>query len=148
MDIIIRDCREEDCASLHRLSRERLGYDYPEDKTREKLLMLLGRPDNRIFVAEADGKVVGYVHAADYDVIYFDSMKNIMGIAVDAEYSRRGIGRKLLEAVELWAAETGAKAIRLNSGSTRTEAHIFYKSCGYESDKTQLRFIKMTSGTK
>ena len=34
------------------------------------------------------------------------------------------------------------KLIRLNSGSTRTQAHNFYRNIGFSDAKTQLRFMK------
>ena len=142
MGIIIRDCIAEDAEALSRINRERMGYDYPEADTRAKLEKLLARGDNKIFVAEDGGRVVGYAHAVLYDVIYAPTMVNIMGIAVDGSCQRRGIGRRLLDAVERWAAESGASGIRLVSGSERSQAHTFYEICGYKCNKTQLHFTK------
>ena len=91
----------------------------------------------RVWVAEVDGKVVGYLHAEGYDVLYAPHMKDILGIAVSGDCRRQGSGCRLLEALEDWGRETGAKLIRLNSGEIRTEAHAFYRSCGYFSNKKQ-----------
>lgn len=123
-------------------SRGCLGYDFPEEVLRQKLSRALADSAQRVWVAEADGKVAGYLHAEGYDVLYAPHMKNILGIAVSGDCRRKGIGRRLLEALEDWGKETGAKAIRLNSGETRTGAHTFYRSCGYFSDKKQLNFKK------
>ena len=98
---------------------------------------------NKIFVAELEGRVIGYVHLADYDVLYAPPMKNIMGIAVSPQYRRKGVGRVLLEAGEKWAAETGAAGVRLVSGESRTEAHAFYRSLGYQSPKRQINLKKV-----
>lgn len=86
---------------------------------------------------------MGYVHLADYDLLYADHMKNIMGIAVDPSCRRLGIGKKLLEAGESWAKETGADGVRLVSGETRTGAHALYRSLGYEGNKMQLNLKKL-----
>lgn len=86
-----------------------------------------------------------YVHACDYDVIYFPHMKNIMGIAVSSQCRRLGIGKALLSKIEDWARESGAAGVRLVSGSERTEAHLFYKHCGYNTGKMQLNFKKRVS---
>ena len=141
-DITIREARAEDAQALARLNREEMGYGYPVDKTKEKLAMLLESGKDKILVAELDGTVAGYVHLNDYDVLYADHMKNIMGIAVSSSCRRRGIGRKLLAAAEDWARETGAKAVRLVSGEGRTGAHAFYRSLGYRGDKKQLNLKK------
>lgn len=142
MDIIIRNCTPDDAPDLARINRERMGYDYSEADTREKLIKLIGRSGDRIFVADDGGRAVGYVHAEEYDVIYAPTMVNIMGIAVDVNYARRGIGRMLLSAAEKWASDIGAAGIRLVSGAERAQAHMFYEMCGYKRNKTQLNFRK------
>lgn len=141
-DITIREARAEDAQALARLNREEMGYDYPADKTGEKLALLLESGRDKILVAELDGAVAGYVHLNGYDVLYADHMKNIMGIAVSSSCRRMGIGRMLLAAAEDWARETGAKAVRLVSGEGRTGAHAFYRSLGYSGDKKQLNLKK------
>jgi len=70
-------------------------------------------------------------------------MKNIMGIAVSSEYKQKGIGRALLQQVENWARETGASGIRLVSGAIRTDAHAFYRRCGYSGNKEQINLKKL-----
>ncbi len=139
----IRECVISDFKEIYQLNTDEMGYDYPENQTKEKMQTLLKSDKDKIFVACADGKVVGYIHANDYDVIYAPHMKNIMGIAVASDFKRMGIGRALLSDVEDWARITGANGVRLNSGSARVGAHQFYKNCGYSGDKTQIRFIKM-----
>lgn len=141
-DITIRECNPDDYEAIYRLNRDEMGYDYPLEKTRAKLENLLNDAENKIYVAVADNKVVGYVHANSYESIYLDSLKNIMGIAVDSEYKRRGIGKMLLCAVEDWAKKSCASGVRLVSGGTRKDAHKFYQACGYGDGKEQLNFKK------
>ena len=57
----------------------------------------------KIFVAEIEHLVVGYVHATKYDLLYANSMVNIMGSAVLEEYRHNGIATKLMDSVEEWA---------------------------------------------
>lgn len=143
MALQIRQCEITDTNVIHELNVKEMGYDYPKDKTEEKLKQLLKSDKDKIFVALIDNIVVGYVHANDYDVIYAPHMKNIMGIAVSSDFKRKGIGRALLSAVEEWAHKTGAEGVRLVSGATRTGAHEFYRRCGYGGDKQQINFKKM-----
>jgi len=138
----IRPACIDDAAAIQRLNADEMGYDYPPEAMAAKLSAALTRKTERVFVAEVDGVVVGYVHAADYDVLYAPHMKNILGIAVAASYKRCGIGRALLCAVENWAKITDADGVRLVSGAVRTEAHAFYQSCGYEYGKDQKNFRK------
>ncbi len=143
MDFTIRPARLEDAAAINRLSREGLGYDYPLEKTEDRLKKLLADGKNGIFVADMAGEVVGYLHLTDYDALYADHLKNVMGISVRADCRRMGVGKALLSAGEEWAKATGAGGIRLNSGETRTGAHAFYRSQGYVGTKMQLSLKKM-----
>lgn len=139
----IRDAALRDAPALYRLDCVSMGYDYPEEKTAAQLEKLLSSCRDKILVAEADGQVVGYLHLVDYDLLYAGPMKNIMGIAVDPEHRRMGIGRALLEAGEEWARADGAEGIRLVSGESRVGAHAFYRALGYEGNKMQLNLKKM-----
>lgn len=141
-DLTIRDAVLGDAPALTRLNQAAMGYDYPEAETGRKLEALLSDGRNKILVAETEGRLLGYLHLVDYDVLYAEHMKNIMGIAVDPDCRRRGIGRALLTAGEAWARENGASAVRLVSGEERTGAHRFYQALGYVCGKRQLNFKK------
>ena len=143
MSFLIREATSSDAAAIRELNASEMGYQYPLEATVQKLDALLSSQSDRIYVAVSDNRVVGYVHANDYDVTYAPHMKNIMGIAVSSSYSRQGIGRALLLQVENWALSTGAAGVRLVSGMARTEAHAFYHRCGYTGDKEQLNLKKM-----
>ncbi len=138
--LIIRKARLSDAERINELNRDELGYDYPLDKTRDALRALIER--DIILVAETDSGVVGYIHLCDYELLYAPKMKNVMGIAVDADCRRMGIGSELLREAERLAAEDGAAGIRLVSGKSRTGAHAFYESAGYYGGKEQLNFKK------
>lgn len=143
MAALIREACLNDCTAICTLSRDQLGYDFPPEEVRKKLSALLNSPTDKIFVAEMNEQVIGYIHACGYDVLYAPHMKNILGIAVAEAYQKCGIGRMLLTAVEHWAAESGAAGIRLTSGKSRTGAHTFYQECGYTRIKEQVKFRKM-----
>lgn len=143
MSFSIREAVASDADAIWHLNCTEMGYHYPLYATRENINILLGSWSDRIFVAVSDDKVVGYIHANDYDLIYAPHMKNIMGMAVSSQYKQQGIGRALLQQVEHWALETGAFGVRLVSGAARTDAHAFYHRCGYSGDKEQLNLKKM-----
>ena len=64
----------------------------------------------------------------------------ITALAV-AEHARRtGVGKALLYGAEARARQNGAVRIELTSAGQRTDAHAFYRSCGYE--EGALRFMK------
>lgn len=142
MKPIIRECFIDDSFAIQQLNSLELGYDFPAEQTQQKLCELLASEEDKIFIAEVDGIVVGYVHANNYELLYAPPMKNVMGIAVSSDYRRMGIGKALFERVERWAKETGAAGVCLVSGGSRIDAHSFYNSLGYGEGKPQLNFKK------
>lgn len=140
--MVIREAVTGDCKDICRLNEEGLGYDYPAEKTKDKLQVILNLPTDKIFVAEHEGKIVGYIHLSSYECTYCDSLKNIMALVVDEAYRKMGIGRGLIQTAEEWAKESGSGGIRLVSGYNRTIAHQFYLACGYVLRKEQKNFVK------
>ncbi len=142
MEIEIREAAISDCTAIYDLNKNSLGYDYPLEKTQVQLQKILTGGTEKIFVACIDGGIAGYIHAADYECLFENSRKNIIGIAVDRRYQNQGIGTALVAAVEEWAKNTGAAGVRLVSGSNRHEAHRFYTAKGYRMRKEQKNFVK------
>jgi predicted N-acetyltransferase YhbS len=140
-EYIIRKAVPADAEDIAEISRDDLGYDCSDEFVRENIMNL---DDGReaVFVAETDGRAVGYIHVEEYKVLYFEKMVNYLGVAVSNKYRRLGIGSALIKAAENWALERGIHLVRLNSGSTRTGAHEFYKRQGYDGDKMQVHFSK------
>lgn len=142
MNYTIRKCVLEDCAEIVKLNKEALGYDYPEELSKNQLKDRLKSEHDKIYVAVIENQVVGYVHANDYELLYAPPMKNIMGIAVCEQQRGKGMGKALLIQAEQWARETGALGVRLVSGMERQGAHEFYRKCGYLEKKAQKNFKK------
>ncbi|MBS0935681.1 GNAT family N-acetyltransferase [Lactiplantibacillus plantarum] len=142
---MIRDLKIEDSKELKSINKEQLGYDFPMDLTKDKLTKLLKDPSHHFFKGfedETSHKILGYVHAEVYETIYFNTMFNVLALAVSKENEKQGIGEKLMKALEEEARNRRYEAIRLNSGMTREGAHKFYEKIGYNNNKNQKRFIK------
>ena len=138
---MIRKAEIRDSRAISAICTDDLGYPCNAQFVAQRLSGL--KPDRaRVFVAEEDGLVVGFVHAEKYTLLYQPDRVNILGLAVSGLYRKRGIGRQLVEAAEKWAKENGIPALRLNSGTARTDAHSFYRSMGFDDEKEQIRFIK------
>ena len=142
MHILIRDASACNAEAITQLNSECMGYDYSSADTAASLSYVLESSHDKVLVAVADNQIVGYIHVNEYRVLYAPFMVNVMGIAVSGSCRRCGIGRQLLLAAEAWAKERGAAAIRLVSGAYRTEAHAFYRSCGFDIGKDQKNFKK------
>lgn len=143
MNIQVREAVVSDYLAIAEISRNELGYDCSDELVEEKLKNVLESNREKIFVAVSSNQVIGYIHGENYDVLYFQHMKNVMGIAVLKEYQNKGVGTSLLNAVEDWAVSANAYAIRINSGASRKESHEFYRSKGYGLEKEQIKFMKI-----
>ena len=141
MDIKIRKVEIGDADALRDISAEGLGYSCDLTLVQKKIEGLNASRE-AVFVAVTDGGVVGYIHIERYDVLYFETMANVLGLSVFKAYHKMGIGKALLFAAEDWAKQNHIKMMRLNSGMNRTDAHGFYEHFGYVSEKDQKRFVK------
>ena len=139
--MIIREATIDDAFAICNISCADLGYDCSCEFVSMRISNL-DKGREKVFVAEFNGIVAGYIHVEKYQTLYFEPMINILGLAVSSEFRRRGIGRMLLKRAERWANEEGIHKIRLNSGASRKEAHSFYRAMGYSNEKEQIRFIK------
>lgn len=137
----IRIARPEDSIAIAEITAEGLGYDCVPEIIAQNIAAL-DSSHARLFVAEVDGEVVGFVEPQVYEAVYFLPLVNILGLAVRESHRGMGIGKALMEAAEGWAKEIGATGVRLNSGADRTNAHAFYRNIGYEAKKQQIRFLK------
>ena len=143
--IKIRQATASDIPAMNELFQKDLGYEECTLEIVEKQFAGLDKSREVVFVAEAEddsSHIAGVIHVEKYNVLYFPTMANILGLAVAADFRRQGIGSALLKRAEEWARENGAGSMRLNSGESRKQAHEFYRAQGYLDDKKQLRFIK------
>ena len=142
---MIRKIKIEDAEAVQRLCNISLGY-LVSIETVMKQIQKLSEDVNHhnIYVYEDEElqNVVGFVHAEVYESLYSYAGLNILGLAVLPEFQGKGIGKELMNHLELKAKDDSVSFVRLNSADYRVEAHKFYESIGYVCDKTQKRFIK------
>ena len=140
MEYIIRNVRPEDYEAVVEI--EQLGFPPAEAATPEALKERMAAFPESFFVAEKDGKLIGFVNGACSDEIAlpdsaYHDLKNhkpdgicqqIFGLNVRAEYRRQGIGAALMRHMIESARERGKKVVIL----TCKEAKIpFYTEIGY-----------------
>src|SRR3954469_1558892 len=121
---------------------EQLGYPASESEIPARLSRVERFPHAAAFVAaNGYGEVVGLVTAHIFPSIHDNGPVAWLTTLVVLEDSRgAGIGSALVEYVEKWAAQNGAKRLSLTSGLQRRATHDFYERRDYEN--TGLRFSK------
>lgn len=86
-----------------------------------------------IFVAEADGGIIGTVmagHDGHRGWVYY--------VAVDAARRRDGLGRRLVAQAEGWLATQGVPKLMLVIRDTNTAVQAFYERLGYAQEPRVL----------
>jgi GNAT superfamily N-acetyltransferase len=141
MDATIRTARVSDAQPIADLTAQ-LGYDVPAADVAARLARILARGDHQVFVAELEGRPIGWLHALIAEYLESGACVVIGGLVVDRGHRKRGIGRRLMERAEAWARERGCAVVRLWSTTARTAAHRFYEGLGYANVKTQYAFAK------
>ena len=141
---MIRNVKPEDAEALARICGTALNHETDTASMERRIQELSGNDSYFIAVYEDDNdhRVLGFIQAERYNLLYAGNGWNVIALAVDPEARRRGIGKKLLNALEEKAADEQYTFIRLNCNTIRKEAHDFYQGMGYVCDKTQKRFIK------
>lgn len=138
MDVKIRNAQPEDLDALTALLCELFSIeaDFAVDTRRQRRglsLMLDGCLKHRcVKVAEMDGEVVGMVTA---QLLISTAEGGLVALVedmvVDRRYRGRGIGRRLMAAVESWSRERGASRLQLLADRTNFSALDFYDKIGW-----------------
>lgn len=104
-------------------------FSFNREKQRRGLAMLLDKDqDCCLLVAELNHKIVGMCTAQLLVSTAEGGLKAIIEDMVIAEgYRGRGLGRRLLSAVEQWAFQKGAKRLDLVADCHNIPALQFYK---------------------
>jgi GNAT superfamily N-acetyltransferase len=134
--VVIRRARESDREDLARLSTQ-LGYPMTPGEAGERLAPIAEHPDHALLVAEADGRVAGWVQVSQSRVFETQLQAEVASLVVDEALRGEGIGRRLLAEAERWARERGCAALRVRSNVIRERAHAFYRREGFGEIKTQ-----------
>ena len=139
-DIDLRNAVMADADDVARLLEE-LGYPCDLRDAAERIASILVNDRQALVVARRDGAVVGLIAL---DFMYYlplgTTTCRVTALVVTPTAQGLGIGRSLLKEAERRARGGGAARIELTSGSQRTEAHAFYRACGYSG--SSVRFVK------
>jgi len=130
-----------DAAAIADLCGE-LGYTATVAEVTERLQRLATSPNDRCWVAESDGVVVGWLQAHVAEILESGLRLEIAGLVVSKKARRSGVGRMLVVEAERWATTLDASAVVVRSNVAREESHRFYPALGYVRTKTQHVYVK------
>jgi ribosomal-protein-alanine acetyltransferase len=146
----IRAARPADIDDLVALETRAFATDR---LSRRALRHAITTPTSAILVAEAGGRVAGYVLVAFRKG---SRVAHLASIAVDPGQARAGVGRALVQAAEAQALARGVAGLRLevrrdNPAAIALYRRLGYRACGtcedyYEDGETALRFEKRFDG--
>jgi GNAT superfamily N-acetyltransferase len=120
-----------------------LGYPARPPETAARLADLLARPDEqRVWVARADGRAIGWLHAYVARHLVDDPYIEVGGLVVAEGERGHGVGAKLLSAVDDWAVSKGMARVGVHSNVLRADAHRFYERAGFVLEKRQGVFTR------
>ncbi|NVK72318.1 MAG: GNAT family N-acetyltransferase [Oceanospirillaceae bacterium] len=118
-----------------------LGYESKtaNDLAEKRLERLLKSNNDRVWVAEINGQLIGWLHvqhafrAASADFI------EILGLSVSDQARLKGAGRALVEKAKAWALAENI-TLRVRTNDVREGAKMFYSTLGFSISKTQSVF--------
>ena len=140
-DVDLRNAVLADADDVAQLLAE-LGYPCDITDAAERIHMILANDRQVLVLARRGGTVCGLIAL---DFMYYlplgTTTCRVTALVVTPTAQGLGIGRALLKEAERRARVGGAARIELTSGAQRTEAHAFYRACGYKD--SSVRFVKL-----
>ena len=127
----VRDGTDQDAAALARLFAE-LGYAVAVGDVPARLARFRDRSGGRVLVVEDQDAVVAFAAVeVRFPIQHATPLLYVSALAVASSARRRGLGRRLLEAVETLGRAAGCGRAAVTSAERRADAHAFYLAAGW-----------------
>ncbi len=111
------------------------GQPSDPDGARAFLADRIKRGESVIFLAVADGEIVGFTQLyPSFSSVSLKRLWVLNDLFVEPDARQSGAGRALVLRAERWATETGAKGLTLSTQVTNLTAQRLYESCGWTPD--------------
>jgi ribosomal protein S18 acetylase RimI-like enzyme len=144
----VREATPEDVPGLLDLMKEfyaEAGYVLDEPEARASFQSLLDEPRlGRVWVAEQDGDVAGYVVVS---FVFAMEHGGTMGVVDDffvrPESRGAGLGTALLTGVRSACAGLGVRALRVEVGHDNAPAQAVYRAAGFETLDRRLMAVRL-----
>jgi GNAT superfamily N-acetyltransferase len=103
-----------------------VGVSSIADDTPDPVALREALTGDRLWVAEVDDEVVGYVQAE-----LLDGHAQVAQVSVVPQFAGRGIGRLLIHTVEEWASRCGCRSVTLTTFRDVPWNGSYYAKLGY-----------------
>jgi len=129
----IRPAEQKDYEELMVLYNSFVVGDRYSNHNADSFKNVLESPSNFIFVAEEDGKLIGFATFSVRNVIrYPKPIAELDELFVMENFRKHGIGKQLMERVEEEAGNQNCYRLYIESAYQHEAAHKFYEGIGYK----------------
>lgn len=144
-DFVIREIKSTDYKDIYLLNQELNPKlcSFSAERVKERIGFIVNNSKDIIFVSEQGNEVIGYIHGSPYELLFSDSLVNVLGFVVKEKYRNKGVGSTLIGSLECWAKNNGFFGIKLLTHPCRINAHRFYERHGYIHTKDQKNYMKI-----
>jgi len=140
--IRIRRAGETDLPAVIRLQHQLGPHEPPmsHDDAVAIFALMQSYPDNVVYVAEADGAIVGTFTLLVMDKLGHGKPAGLVeDVVVDEAHRGTGIGAEMMRFAMEHCRQRGCYKLALSSNALRTGAHAFYERLGFQ--KHGLSFL-------
>lgn len=143
-EIKLREATKKDWVGMHKIMNSEFQKHFNEGWTlsgAKKTFEYFKSIKSKIIVSVIEEEIAGFII---FRTEYYNDRKSIMieELVVNSKYQRKGVGRKLVEKVELFAKRNEVKRILLTTGKN-TIAFKFYKKLGFTDSKKTVLMRKL-----
>lgn len=125
---------------------DQLGYPCDTAEAAQRIHVLHEDRQQVLLLARRDGRACGLLGLHFLYYLPLGALTcRITALVVDVEARGGGIGRQLLDEAVQRARRAGCARLELTTALHRTEAHAFYRACGF--GESSLRFTRALGET-
>jgi ribosomal protein S18 acetylase RimI-like enzyme len=127
---------------------ERQIFADDDQFSRSRLRYLLSSRNAAFFLGLKDGQPIAYGIALKNRLVNGKVKGRIYSLGVVREHRHRGIGSRLLNALEQWLVAAGASFITLETKATKGGAKHFFKERGYRVTEFLAEYYSSLDGLR
>lgn len=107
------------------------NFSFTEEEFLNSIKRIQENPFSKILLAKHENEVVGYAHILHTSYLGLPPSLEVIHLLVSNHFRSKGIGKALMQAVEVEAQKMDVKIVKLSSQLHRSRAHVFYEKLGF-----------------